>query len=70
LEFIENLQSPLIFAYKNFLNSWKPEEEVENKWLLGLGKDYQKSGFAFCLSGNPECLLHEESAVKKKWEEE
>lgn len=70
LEFIENLQSPLISAYKNFLNSWKPEEEVENKWLLGLGKDYQKSGFAFCLSGNPDCLLHEESAVKKKWEEE
>ena len=70
LNFIENLQSPMISAFRNFLLSWKPEEQTENKWLLGLGKDYQKAGFAFCLSGDPDCLLHEDQELKKKWEEE
>ena len=70
LDFTENLQSPMISAFRNFLLSWKPEEQTENEWLLGLGKDYQKAGFAFCLSGEPDCLLHEDHALKKKWEDE
>ena len=70
LDFMANLQSPIISAFRNFLLSWKPEEQTENRWLLGLGKDYQKAGFAFCLSGEPDCLLHEDPRVKKKWEEE
>lgn len=70
LNFVENLDSPIVSAYKNFLVSWKPEEETENKWLLGLGKDYQKAGFAFCLSGSPDCLLHNDPELKKKWKEE
>lgn len=70
LMFIEDIHSPVVEAYKNFLNSWKPENEVENKWLLGLGKDYQKANFTFCLSGNPDCLLHEDPELKKKWENE
>lgn len=69
LDFIKDLQSPIISAFRNFILSWNPEEQTENKWLLGLGKDYQKSGFAFCLSGRPECLLHEDPLIKKKWEE-
>lgn len=69
LDFIDKLQSPVISAFRNFLLSWKPEEQTENKWLLGLGKNYQKAGFAFCLSGNPDCLLHEDSQLKQKWEE-
>ena len=68
LKFTENVSSPIVEAYRNFLVSWKPEEERENKWLLSLGKDYGKSGFAFCLSGNPDCLLHEDPALKEKWE--
>lgn len=70
LDFIANIQSPIISAFRNFLLSWKPEDQTENRWLLGLGKDYQKAGFAFCLSGEPDCLLHEDPGVKKKWEEE
>lgn len=70
LKFLEDIHSPIVEAYKNFLSSWKPEDEVENKWLLGLGKDYQKANFAFCLSGNPDCLLHEDFEVKIKWERE
>lgn len=70
LSFMEDIHSPIAEAYKNFLVSWKPEEEIENKWLLGLRKDYQKANFAFCLSGSPDCLLHEESEVKAKWDRE
>ena len=70
LEFTENLHSPMISAFRNFLLSWKPEEETKNDWLLGLGKDYQKAGFAFCLSGEPDCLLHEDPELKRRWEEE
>lgn len=70
LDFTENLQSPIISAFRHFLLSWKPEEQTENELILGLGKDYQKAGFAFCLSGEPDCLLHEDQELKKKWEKE
>lgn len=70
LTFTEGLHSPIVEAYRKFLVSWKPEEERENRWLLGLGKEYGKSGFAFCLSGSPDCLLHEDSELKAKWESE
>ncbi len=68
LEFLEGLDSPLIRAYRNFLLKWKPEEEIKNEKLLQLGKEYGKSGFAFCLAGQPDKLLHEEMMVKAKWE--
>lgn len=69
LDFIEGLHSPLIDAFRAFLMNWEPEDETENLWLLGLGKNYGKSGYAFCLSGHPECLLHEEKEFKEKWEQ-
>ena len=70
LKFMEDIHSPVVEAYKHFLSSWEPGSEVANKWLLGLGKDYQKSNFAFCLSGNPDCLLHEDPGLKNKWDRE
>ena len=68
LKFIEELDSPLITAYRKFIESWNPEEETENPELLKLGKEYGKSSFAFCLSGSPDKLLHEDPDVKAKWE--
>ncbi len=68
LKFMENLHSPIVEAYKNFLSLWNPENEVENKWLHGLGKAYQNSNFAFCLSGNPECRLHEDPELIEQWD--
>lgn len=70
LKFIEDMDSPLIRAYRAFLLNWKPEEETQNPYLLGLGKDYGKSGFAFCLSGYPEKLLQDEPQIKSKWEQQ
>ena len=68
LELIEGLNSPLIMAYKNFMIKWNPAMETENQWLLKLGNNYGKSGFAFCLSGNPDQLLHDDPVLKRKWE--
>lgn len=68
LEFIEGIDSPMIHAYRMFLKRWRPEEETQNVWLTGLGKSYGKSGFAFCLSGFPEQLLHEDIQVKEQWD--
>lgn len=68
LEFIDGMDSPLVNAYRNFLLSWKPEEETENSKLLNLGKIYGNSGFAFCLTGYPDQLLHEDAQITAKWE--
>lgn len=69
LKFIEGLKSPIIDVYRQFLLNWNPEDELENKFLLGLGKDYETSGFSFTLSGKSDTtLLHEDIELKKKWE--
>lgn len=69
LDFLEGLDAPVVVAYRRFLESWVPEAETQNAQLTGLGKEYEKSGFAFCLTGYPDQLLHEESQVKSRWEE-
>lgn len=68
LKFIEGLDSPVINAYRAFIKNWNPENETENSYLLGLGKAYNNSYFAFCLSGRPDLLLHEDLLIKEKWE--
>ena len=38
-------------------------------FLLGLGKDYETSGFSFTLSGKSDTtLLYEDIELKKKWD--
>ncbi len=68
LEFLEDLNSELINAYRNFILTWQPIQETANQNLLGLENDYASSGFAFCLQGRPDLLLHEDPAIKLKWE--
>lgn len=68
LEFIENLDSPLINAYRLFLKNWNPEEETENEMILSLGKKYSSYNFAFSLTGHPEQLLQDEPEIIEKWE--
>ena len=68
LEFIEGIDSPVVNAYRKFIENWKPEAETENQYLLDLGKNYSNSGFAFFLSGEPDKLLHEDPKIKEKWE--
>ena len=69
LEFLEGLDSPVVNAYRKFLENWNPESETENPHLLGLGKSYSKSNYIFCLKGRPDLLLHLDPGLKSKWEE-
>lgn len=68
-DFLDGLDDPLINAYRRFMQIWDPEKETQNSRLLGIGKEYGKSNFAFCLSGYPDKLLHENIHIKEKWEE-
>lgn len=70
LAFLEDMDTPVICAYRNFIKNWRPQDEINNEHLLGLGKDYGKSGFAFCLSGYPDRLLHKDSQIIAKWEQQ
>lgn len=68
LDFIDGINSPVVNAYAAFINGWQPENETENPFLLELGKGYSGAGYAFCLSGAPDKLLHEDAQIKQKWE--
>ena len=49
-EFFADLdKSEICRAYIAFLDSWKPECETNNEYILSLGKDYSTAGFAFCI---------------------
>lgn len=69
LRFIEKLDSPVINAFRNFLKTWDPAKQIKSQDLLNLGNDYQKSGYAFCLSGHPDQLLQDDLLIKQKWEQ-
>lgn len=68
LEFIKGIDSPLVNAYRKFIEKWNPADETENKYLLGIGKLYKNAYFVFCLDGYPDKLLHEDSLIKERWE--
>ncbi len=68
LKFTEGLSSPVVLAYRRFLQTWMPEDEAENEKLLSLGKAYGSSGFAFCLTGFSDGLLHDDPQFREKWE--
>ena len=67
LKFIEEMDTPLVNAYRKFLLNWKPEEQTENQELLRLQKDYAKSGYVFCLTGRPGHYLQDERVFAQKW---
>lgn len=67
LSFLENVDSKITKAYKNFIKNWIPINEIDNPILLKIKKDYSGSKFAFCLNGKPEALLNEDEKVIKKW---
>lgn len=66
--FTEGIDTPIVNAYRNFILNWSPEDETENPYLLAMGKAYSNAYFAFCLSGRPEILLHEDEQLKAKWD--
>lgn len=59
LEFIEGMSSDIVTAYRNFIQTWNPEHETNNKFLLQIGKKYKNVYFVFALEGHPEITLHD-----------
>lgn len=68
LSFLEDIDSPIVNAFRKFITNWNPENELENSFLKSL-IGFDKSGYTFCLDGNPEYTLHKDEKVLEKWEE-
>lgn len=67
LQLLDGLDSPVIHAFRAFVNGWNPERETEHQALLSLGKAYAGGYYAFCLSGHPDVLLHEDPQINSAW---
>lgn len=68
LDFIRGVDSPVVNAYRHFIERWKPEEETENPLLLKIGKSVSTSGFVFALHSDFNVLLHEDSNLMERIE--
>lgn len=66
LAFIEGLHSPVIDAYRRFLEAWSPDAEIHNSKLKALGKLYGKY-YAFRLKGSIY-LLQDDPLISERWE--
>lgn len=69
MKFTDGIDSPLVNAYRKFLEKWKPEEQTNNPHLIRIAKNYSKSYFGFCLTGEPDKPLHTLPEIKEKWDE-
>ncbi|MBQ8495987.1 MAG: type I-C CRISPR-associated protein Cas8c/Csd1 [Clostridia bacterium] len=69
-EFLHDLSSPVIDAYRLFLENWNPAEETENPILLSVGKNFDSAKYIIVVEDSEakEMALHEDSVVKAKWE--
>lgn len=63
MEFCNDLDTPMINAFKNFMINWKPESETENTIL----KKLVGAHLYFSLDGHPDILLHEDEKYKSKY---
>lgn len=70
LEFTEGMDDPTVNAFRNFLESYIPENETENPFILSLGKNLDKVGFCFVLEGFAGKPLHEVKCVVDRIREE
>lgn len=71
LQMLEGLHSPVIDAYRNFLSNWNPEAETKNAILLDFVKSHSNAAttnYAFCVDSSMKNLLHEDPALKERWE--
>lgn len=70
ISFFEGLSSPVIDAYKSFLQRWDPGSELENPFLTALGKKYGGAKFIVTSQDDPAAQrpLNRDPQVKEKWE--
>lgn len=70
LDFCKNLNSPIVKAFSNFIERWKPEEQINNPHLMSIGNNYSTSYYCFALDGHPEIKLHEDEELLDKYANE
>lgn len=67
--FFKDLNSEICMAYYNFITTWCPEKQTDNKLLINLDKDYTMSSYVFGLDGNPAVMLHNDECFKKAYDD-
>lgn len=70
LAFLGGLSSPVIDAFKNFLQSWDPENALNNPLLTAMGKKYGGAKFVVTSREDPAAQrpLNRDPLVKEKWD--
>ena len=68
LMFLEGVDTSVVNAFRNFVLTWKPEEETKNRCLCSLDKKYSNAKYTFCLAGQVDQPLHKDKLLLQKWE--
>lgn len=63
LEFTKGIDTPIVSAYRAFIENWVPEQHLSEPILLKHGKNILKGKFAFCLTGKPNELLNDNPEI-------
>lgn len=66
LEFIDGIDEPIVNAFRNFLITFKPEEELNNPILLEKAREINSWSFCFALDGFKDVHLNQSNGVIKK----
>ena len=68
LNFLDEINTPVSIAYKNFLKDWNPERETQNPILLRIGKEFSSATFVITVEDNLTYPLNSAPEIIKKWE--
>lgn len=63
INFIGDIDTPIVNAFRNFILNWDPEVETENE----LVKKTTNKKCAFCLASDVTVLLNEDEQIKEKF---
>lgn len=63
INFIEDIDTPIVNAFRNFILNWDPETETENEII----KKTNNKKCAFCLASDVTVLLNEDEQIKEKF---
>ena len=69
LEWIKGLDSPIVNAYRNFIQKWEPEKETNNELVLSIAKSKDNLNCIFAFEDNINQFLHQDSQVIARWDE-
>ncbi|MEG1706523.1 MAG: type I-C CRISPR-associated protein Cas8c/Csd1, partial [Clostridia bacterium] len=68
LQFLDELNSPVVIAYKNFLQNWNIQQEIDNPILTKLDKNYDTAKYVIAQEDDLQSTLNNDKQVIDKWE--